>query len=160
MADALVQYETIDDSQIRDIMDGKPPTPPEGWEQWSGWCPGGGGDGTPERPRPAFGSATGNQADPQRCQRRRAAVQESPVAPALRRPRARSVAPVVMGVLNVTARFLLRRRPLRNDCGGADARARSMVASGAAIIDVGGESTRPRRSAGRRCSRNSTACCP
>lgn len=50
--------------------------------------------------------------------------------------------PVVMGVLNVTpdsfsdgGRF--------NDTGAALARAEQMVAEGAAIIDVGGESTRP-----------------
>ncbi len=32
MADALIKYETIDESQIRDIMDGREPQPPEGWE--------------------------------------------------------------------------------------------------------------------------------
>jgi cell division protease FtsH len=32
MADALIKYETIDESQIRDIMDGRDPKPPEGWE--------------------------------------------------------------------------------------------------------------------------------
>ncbi|CAK0754536.1 ATP-dependent zinc metalloprotease FtsH [Gammaproteobacteria bacterium] len=32
MADALIKYETIDSSQIEDIMAGKPPRPPEGWE--------------------------------------------------------------------------------------------------------------------------------
>ena len=31
MADALVKYETIDQEQIRDIMAGKEPRPPEGW---------------------------------------------------------------------------------------------------------------------------------
>jgi len=28
MAEALIKYETIDDGQLRDIMDGKPPQPP------------------------------------------------------------------------------------------------------------------------------------
>jgi cell division protease FtsH len=32
MAEALVKYETIDKSQIDDIMAGKEPKPPEGWE--------------------------------------------------------------------------------------------------------------------------------
>jgi cell division protease FtsH len=58
MADALMKYETIDDSQIREIMDGKPPTPPEGWDSGLSGPPSSGG---PEaQPRPAFGSATRN----------------------------------------------------------------------------------------------------
>ncbi|MCC5793314.1 MAG: ATP-dependent zinc metalloprotease FtsH [Chromatiales bacterium] len=32
MASALIKYETIDELQIRDIMSGKPPRPPEGWD--------------------------------------------------------------------------------------------------------------------------------
>ena len=32
MADALMKYETIDRSQIIDIMEGRVPNPPEGWE--------------------------------------------------------------------------------------------------------------------------------
>ena len=32
MADALVQYETIDTEQIKDIMAGRAPRPPEGWD--------------------------------------------------------------------------------------------------------------------------------
>jgi cell division protease FtsH len=31
MADALIKYETIDDEQIRDIMSGKEPRPPQDW---------------------------------------------------------------------------------------------------------------------------------
>jgi len=31
MADALMQYETIDSEQINDIMEGKAPRPPSGW---------------------------------------------------------------------------------------------------------------------------------
>jgi cell division protease FtsH len=63
MADALVKYETIDDSQIREIMAGKPPTPPEGWDSTLGPTGGGGaagGGGAPVEPRPAFGSAASN----------------------------------------------------------------------------------------------------
>ncbi len=59
MADALVKYETIDDKQIREIMDGKPPTPPADWD--SGLGPtGSSGTGAPVEPRPAFGSAASN----------------------------------------------------------------------------------------------------
>jgi cell division protease FtsH len=58
MAEALVKYETIDESQIKEIMDGKPPSPPPGWEEPLGGSPtksgGGGVDG-----RPAFGSPAG-----------------------------------------------------------------------------------------------------
>src|SRR5207248_652778 len=32
MADALIKYETIDETQLRDIMAGKPPQPPAGWD--------------------------------------------------------------------------------------------------------------------------------
>ncbi len=31
MADALIKYETIDEVQIKDIMEGRDPRPPEGW---------------------------------------------------------------------------------------------------------------------------------
>jgi cell division protease FtsH len=33
MAEALIKYETIDSAQIKDIMNGKPPRPPEGWNE-------------------------------------------------------------------------------------------------------------------------------
>jgi cell division protease FtsH len=45
MAQALMQYETIDADQIEDIMNGKPPRPPRDW----------GNDGT------SGGSATGDK---------------------------------------------------------------------------------------------------
>jgi len=32
MADALMKYETIDEAQIKDIMEGREPRPPEDWE--------------------------------------------------------------------------------------------------------------------------------
>ena len=32
MAKALMKYETIDHSQIKDIMEGREPQPPEGWD--------------------------------------------------------------------------------------------------------------------------------
>jgi cell division protease FtsH len=42
MADALIRYETIDESQIKDIMAGRTPQPPEGWDDAGG---GGAGKG-------------------------------------------------------------------------------------------------------------------
>jgi cell division protease FtsH len=60
MAEALIKYETIDDSQIKEIMDGKPPTPPAGWDaglSGGGPTPGAGAD---PQARPAFGPATRN----------------------------------------------------------------------------------------------------
>jgi cell division protease FtsH len=33
MADALMKYETIDDEQLKDIMAGRPPKPPAGWDE-------------------------------------------------------------------------------------------------------------------------------
>jgi cell division protease FtsH len=65
MADALVKFETIDDSQIREIMAGKPPTPPEGWDS-SGLGgptsppPGTSSSGGSAEPHPAYGPATRN----------------------------------------------------------------------------------------------------
>ncbi|MND01393.1 ATP-dependent zinc metalloprotease FtsH [compost metagenome] len=32
MAKSLMKYETIDQSQIKDIMEGREPRPPEDWE--------------------------------------------------------------------------------------------------------------------------------
>lgn len=36
MANALIKYETIDEGQIRDIMAGREPRPPEGWDNTLG----------------------------------------------------------------------------------------------------------------------------
>jgi cell division protease FtsH len=59
MADALVKYETIDDGQIREIMNGQPPTPPADWDNGLGPT-GSGGTGATVEPRPAFGPAASN----------------------------------------------------------------------------------------------------
>jgi cell division protease FtsH len=59
MAEALIKYETIDDAQIREIMDGKPPTPPPGWDSGLGGGPAA-GPGADPQPRPAFGPAARN----------------------------------------------------------------------------------------------------
>jgi cell division protease FtsH len=58
MAEALVKYETIDDGQIKEIMAGRAPTPPDGWDSSGLGGPSGGSP--PPEPRPAFGSAAGN----------------------------------------------------------------------------------------------------
>ncbi|MCL7941301.1 ATP-dependent zinc metalloprotease FtsH [Halomonas sp. ATCH28] len=42
MAEALMKYETIDSHQLKDIMDGRDPRPPEGWDDPSGGAPSGG----------------------------------------------------------------------------------------------------------------------
>ncbi|MEO8316118.1 MAG: AAA family ATPase, partial [Pseudomonadota bacterium] len=60
MADALVKYETIDVSQIHEIMAGKPPTPPADWDSGLGPTGSGGSGGAVEPPRPAFGSTASN----------------------------------------------------------------------------------------------------
>src|SRR5690606_15607728 len=60
MADALIKFETIDDGQIREIMAGREPSPPEGWDSSGLGGTGGGGATPPAEPRPAFGSPAGN----------------------------------------------------------------------------------------------------
>jgi len=60
MAKALMKYETIDESQIKDILAGREPIPPEGWDDSGG---GNGGkpaptDTTP-RVKPAIGTPAG-----------------------------------------------------------------------------------------------------
>ena len=58
MADALVKFETIDDGQIKDIMAGRPPTPPAGWDDLVASNPtGSAGPGV--RPAPGIGPAAG-----------------------------------------------------------------------------------------------------
>ncbi len=36
LADALIKYETIDEEQLKDIMAGRPPKPPAGWDDTLG----------------------------------------------------------------------------------------------------------------------------
>jgi cell division protease FtsH len=47
MAEALMRYETIDSAQIKDIMEGRDPRPPEGWDD-SGAAPGSGAPASEE----------------------------------------------------------------------------------------------------------------
>ncbi|MDI5892927.1 ATP-dependent zinc metalloprotease FtsH [Halomonas rhizosphaerae] len=51
MAEALMKYETIDSHQLKDIMEGRDPRPPEGWDDPSSGAPSGGeprAEATPE----------------------------------------------------------------------------------------------------------------
>ncbi|MBS1199427.1 MAG: cell division protease FtsH [Proteobacteria bacterium] len=54
MAEALIRYETIDEHQIKDIMDGRAPRPPAGWED-SGTPAGGAPAGKDVPVGPAIG---------------------------------------------------------------------------------------------------------
>ena len=59
MADALIRYETIDEAQIRDIMEGRDPRPPQDWEDKDTPSPG-------SSPRPRLdGEAPSGQPAPQ-----------------------------------------------------------------------------------------------
>jgi cell division protease FtsH len=49
MADALMKYETITGGQIDQIMDGKDPDPPEGWQDSEPDAPSGGVSDTGDR---------------------------------------------------------------------------------------------------------------
>ncbi|WP_163559932.1 ATP-dependent zinc metalloprotease FtsH [Halomonas sp. NO4] len=48
MAEALMQYETVDSTQLKDIMEGRQPRPPEGWDDPSGGASPSGGETDPE----------------------------------------------------------------------------------------------------------------
>ncbi len=56
MADALMKFETIDDGQIKDIMEGRTPREPSGWDDSASSGPTGGD--TPPRPAPSGGIGT------------------------------------------------------------------------------------------------------
>jgi cell division protease FtsH len=61
MAEALIKYETIDSGQIDDIMDGRTPRPPSGWDDDS--APGGGmktgGENPDDKPSGPVGDPAG-----------------------------------------------------------------------------------------------------
>ncbi|MBM4216742.1 MAG: ATP-dependent zinc metalloprotease FtsH [Gammaproteobacteria bacterium] len=61
MAEALVKFETIDESQIKDIMAGHPPSAPPGWDDSVSGGPKDGPQGSESRPapQPAIGSPAG-----------------------------------------------------------------------------------------------------
>jgi cell division protease FtsH len=59
MAKALVKYETIDENQIKDIMEGREPRPPADWEEPTDpKRPDGGLDSEPEVAGPIGGPAS------------------------------------------------------------------------------------------------------
>jgi cell division protease FtsH len=51
MAEALIKYETIDETQIKDIMEGRDPRPPADWDD-NPTAPAGGGGRSRERESP------------------------------------------------------------------------------------------------------------
>ncbi len=55
MSDALMKYETIDESQIRDIMAGREPRPPEGWDSGGPGAPATVADGVSKGGEPGIG---------------------------------------------------------------------------------------------------------
>ncbi|NWN83683.1 MAG: ATP-dependent metallopeptidase FtsH/Yme1/Tma family protein [Halomonas sp.] len=59
MADALMKYETIDSTQLKDIMAGRDPQPPEGWDDPSGGAPSAGGS----EPEPVSDADSSEQGD-------------------------------------------------------------------------------------------------
>jgi dihydropteroate synthase len=133
MAEALIKYETIDEEQIKDIMAGREPRPPADWTD----------NGPPPMPSEAEREPRSREgaSDPE-PHRGPGQPALTPLHLQLRTRRLDLGTPVVMGVLNVTpdsfsdgGRF--------DDLPAAVARARRMAAEGAALLDIGGESTRP-----------------
>ena len=59
MAEALIKYETIDDGQIKDIMDGREPKPPAGWDDTATPPMGGSKSREREAPETAIGKPAG-----------------------------------------------------------------------------------------------------
>ncbi len=62
MAEALMKYETIDAAQLKDIMEGRDPRPPEGWDDPSSGSPSAGDSGSQAAPE-APGKADGDEDD-------------------------------------------------------------------------------------------------
>ena len=59
MADALMKYETIDEAQIKDIMEGRDPQPPEGWEDSEPGKPGNAKEGPEQGAAAPLGGPAG-----------------------------------------------------------------------------------------------------
>ncbi len=55
MAEALIKYETIDESQLKDIMEGREPKPPAGWDDSPTSTPGGGKSRDRDKPEAPIG---------------------------------------------------------------------------------------------------------
>ena len=166
MAEALIKYETIDEEQIKDIMAGKAPQAAARLGRHADRP-------SPRRPGGAEGPAAGPLADPGRpalsALRRRVAgaargpgriAMPAPWSAALRYQDAGSDAPrwswacsTSPPIPSPTAAAIARARR------GARARPAPWPSEGAAIIDVGGESTRPGAAAGAASRRSSRASC-
>ena len=133
MAKALVKYETIGDDQIKDIMEGREPRPPEDW------------DDSIDPTVPMTGPRQRSRSDrPDRWTSQRALVSlREHVEPGPLSPGARGD-----GHSQCHARFIFGWRPVRQPRYRA-APGATMASGGAAIIDIGGESTRPGRGACR-----------
>ena len=144
MAAALIKYETIDEEQLNDIMAGRVPRAPKDWDETGAPTPA--ARAAPSRSRssarrPARPERPPRRARRQRCRRARQLPRRMRLQ--CGRYRLDLDQPVVMGILNVTPGFVLRRRPLCSACRRRSRSAERMAEDGAAIIDVGGESTRP-----------------
>ncbi|SDO44942.1 membrane protease FtsH catalytic subunit [Halomonas shengliensis] len=70
MADALMKYETIDSTQLKDIMEGREPRPPEGWDDPSGGAPTGGSEPEPVSDADTSEPVDGDQDDDEEPRRR------------------------------------------------------------------------------------------
>jgi cell division protease FtsH len=55
MAEALMKYETIDESQLKDIMEGRDPKPPADWDETPTSTPGGGKTRDRDKPEAPIG---------------------------------------------------------------------------------------------------------
>ena len=154
IADALLEYETLDVADVDVLLAGgaitrppppkSPPPPPPP-------------PATRRRPRRAAPRRPG-RADQGRAREGVGRVRRPAGTPSIRIG-GRDFAPpgaFVIGVAERHARLLLRRRPLPRPGRRRGARAARWPSEGADLVDVGGESTRPgrrRRSPRRRSSR-------
>ena len=128
MTKALLEWETIDAHQIDDIMAGPPAASAEAGARRRTPPTDGGSRG----PEPHAGAGG---------ERLSAAARRSDGAG--RRPPLFLRRPLVMGIVNVTRRFVLRRRAVPRCRRARSSTACKLRDEGADFVDVGGESTRP-----------------
>jgi cell division protease FtsH len=64
MAEALLKFETIDEGQIKDIMNGREPRPPEGWDSSGPGAPATAFGGTKPTGEPGIGEPAGQHRSP------------------------------------------------------------------------------------------------
>ena len=157
MAEALIRYETIDEEQLKDIMDGRPPKPPAGWDETLSNRP----PRAPAEGRAGPGTAIGPPAGSTRAEYLRATrTREAfgrpahvratsacsdfvpsrhgslPVTSSRRISSSRSWACSMSRLIPSRMAAAMSAHASRGACRGE---------AGAAIIDIGGESTRPGR---------------